>query len=39
MKTIVIRGCLVRVTQAQARELEKLEREQLRHDWAKNQLP
>ena len=37
--TIVIRGCLIRVTQAQARELEKLEREMIRKDWANNQLP
>ena len=39
MKTIVIRGCLVRVTKEQARELERLEREAVRKDWATNQLP
>lgn len=39
MKTIVIRGCLFRVTHAQARELERLEREAIRRDWATNQLP
>lgn len=39
MKTIVIRGCLIRVTKEQARKLEALERIALQQDWAKNQLP
>ena len=37
--TIVIRGCLIRVTKAQAQELARLEREQIRKDWNTNQLP
>ena len=37
--TIVIRGCLVKVTPEQAREFERLEREAIRKDWATNQLP
>ena len=36
MKTIVIRGCIFRVTLKQARELE---REAFRKEWATNQLP
>lgn len=39
MKTIVIRGCLIRVTLEQAAVFERLEREQLRKDWNSNQLP
>lgn len=39
MKTIVIRGCLIRVTKEQAREFERLERLALQRDWATNQLP
>jgi hypothetical protein len=37
--TIVIRGCLIKVTPEQAREFERLERESIRKDWAANQLP
>jgi hypothetical protein len=37
--TIVIRGCLVKVTPEQAREFEHLEREAVREDCATNQLP
>lgn len=39
MKTIIIRGCVFRVTKKQAIELERLERELMRKDWATNQLP
>jgi len=39
MKTIIIRGCLIRVTKEQARELERLEREAVRRDWSNNRLP
>ena len=37
--TVVIRGCLFRVERSRAGELEALEKEALRKDWALNRLP
>lgn len=37
--TIVIRGCVFKIEARRAGELERLEREAVRKDWASNQLP
>lgn len=37
-KTIVLRGCLIRVPLAKAKELERLEQKEAAKDWAKNQV-
>ena len=38
MKTIVIRGCVFRVTDKQAKELQEQERKEIQKEWAKNRL-
>ena len=38
MKTIVIRGCVFKVSKAQYEELMKMEKEFSRQDWANNKV-
>lgn len=38
MKTIVIRGCVFKVSQAQYVELMKMEKELIHKDWKNNKL-